>query len=103
MPKQERIIYPNNENYWIELPEEWTGTHLVARAQIFQSTKVKTYLIKRLVASIVVLANFNLPGLDIDKSPMDWDYMKMPPPMWDWLINAVETAWNAQYNIEKKS
>jgi hypothetical protein len=94
----------DNEDYYIEIPNVWLGSHYLTWLEAMEASKDAKGVLKRFAVSITICDNYNLPGLTGKHE--EWDLTKCPLRLMNWVVSEVLAndvhGFEACFTIPKK-
>ena len=97
-----RVTYPGDEEYWIELPDVWRGSHAQRRDEVIaqQGERYGATLLDFAI-SMALLDDWNVPGMS--GNPDRWDTADFPLTLIAWVNQTVLLSFLACWTFPKNS
>lgn len=98
-----RYTYPEDEQYYVDIPDRWLGMHYFAyidAVEVTQANEKARGIVQKFILSIAICDNYHLPGLT--GKPEQWDYAQVDLTLMAWVSKVVYNDFMTCFEVPKK-
>jgi len=91
---------PEHREVWIDLPNEWLGSHLAIRDQaVEKSNAYNSKTLTEVAVSMALLEDWNIPSLP--SNPEKWDFSSLDMRLLVWVRGEVLSDFGKDLEVPK--